>query len=149
MFLAPRRGGVFPETLEHVAIQPAALDDLVDRREAHLVELGRRRFDHVDFVGSEAIARRFVPVAAVEAVEVETDRFELRLPVPPRRDPLAFHQPPELCDEAEEPKPPRLALPPLRDTVVCVLATALLPGRGARLAPRLPMPEPRPYISGP
>ena len=123
--------GVGKPAFDCEAIEQTPLDDRLHRGERHLVQLLGRLLDHVDFERGEAVARRLVPVRAVEAVKVKADRLELGLPVPPRRDALALHHPPELCAEADEPKPPRLTV---------VLETALLPERGAMVLPVL-LPE--------
>ena len=94
------------------------------------MQLRRRFFEHVDFERGEAVARRLVPVRAAEAVKMEADRVELRLPVGAGLDRAAFHQLPAPCAEAEEPKPPR---------VTCVLPMEFVPGRGARVVPVGPL----------
>jgi hypothetical protein len=75
-----------------------------------LLELVGRRLERVDLRGREAIAGALVPVdLAVERVEVETQVLDLLRPVHARiRSSRRIDQPPEECDDDEEPNPPRL-----------------------------------------
>src|SRR6185437_15694738 len=75
------------------ALVLAALDHAPRGLDAALLQLARGGLQAVDLRGAEAIARALVPVdRAVDGVEIEAERLDLRGPVHPRNALLALHR---------------------------------------------------------
>jgi hypothetical protein len=88
---------------------------VLDGLEANLMKLVGSGFDLIDFGGGEFIVGRLVPIDLFACMPDETELLYFFLPITARvgRYP-PNDEPPELCEELELPKPPRLT-PELED----------------------------------
>ena len=132
---ADRRIGAPPDPFEVVApgrrdahaLPELARHDVLDRLEAHAVQLLGRGFELVDLVGREGVAGLLGPVRlAVHDVVVEAELLELVLPARAWRHGFAAHR------QLDPDEPPVLPVEPKPPRWLWVVAGADLAGRWLR-----------------